>query len=197
MDDVFFDMQERVLSIQNERLTRDFTKEEILVNLNNMHPTKAPSADGFPVIFFKKFWHIVGEATVKLCLDVLNNGASLGSLNHTLIALVPKVKDPKEIGNYRPISLYCVIYKLILKTIANRLKCFLLELISPKQSAFIPETYILDNVLVSFETVHKLKATREGKHAFMALKVDISKAYDIVSWVFLKVVTKNMGFHQR
>lgn len=95
---MFFDMQGRVSSIQNKRLTHDFTKEEILVSLNSMHPTKGSSANGFPINFFTKIWHIVSNAIAKLCLDVLNKEASLGSLNHIFIALVPKVKDPKEVG---------------------------------------------------------------------------------------------------
>lgn len=100
---------------------------------------------------------------LEVCLNVLNNKGSLGELNQTLISLILKVKDPKLMENYRPISLCNMVYKLISKTFGNRLKKWLAILISQEQSAFVPERQILDNVLVFFETMHKLKGTRVGK----------------------------------
>lgn len=69
------------------------------------------------------------DSIMKYCFEVLSNGASIRSLNHTLI---PKIKDSKLVDNYRPISLCNIVYKLIFKIITNRLKSCLDNLISSK-----------------------------------------------------------------
>lgn len=104
---------------------------------------------------------------------VLNSGGSLEGPNETFIFLIPKVKSPKLVTNYKPISLCDVLYKIIFKTIANKLKKILPDIISPTHSI-------------------NIKLLRKIGH--MAMKLDMSKAYDRVEWVFLKAVMLNLGF---
>ena len=56
----------------NTELTRGFTKEEVVVELKQLHPTKSPSLDGMSVIFLQKYWSIVGTNVSNLVLNVLN-----------------------------------------------------------------------------------------------------------------------------
>lgn len=173
-----------------------FTADELYSALKGMGPTKAPGPDSFPAIFFQKFWHIVGKETSNFCLDILNNGATFGNLNQTDIVLIPKITNPSSIVNFRPISLCSVIYKMVAKTIANRLQVVIGRCIDTTQSTFVPGRLITDNVLLAYEILHTFCQKRRGKKGYMAVKVDMSKAYDRVEWGYLKKVMLN-GFRIR
>ena len=70
-------------------------------------------------------------------------------------------------------------------------------MIDESQSAFVPGRLITDNVLAAFETMHCIDQRRKGKEALMALKLDMSKAYDRVEWGFLEAMMRRLGFHDR
>ncbi|XP_057426337.1 uncharacterized protein LOC130719745 [Lotus japonicus] len=112
----------------------------------------------------------------------------------TLLVLIPKIKEPLHAAQYRPISLCNVLFKIITKTIANRLKLILPDLISNSQSAFVPGRLITDNALIAHECFHYMKKKITGWNGMMALKLDMSKAYDRVEWNFLQAVLSSMGF---
>ena len=84
------------------------------------------------------------------------------------------------VSQYRPISLSNVIFRLASKVLANRLKCFLPDIISENQSAFMSTCLINDNVLVAFETMHYLNYKKRGRQGEMNLKLDMSKVFDRV-----------------
>lgn len=104
----------------NRMLVERCIKGQVLSTLKIRSPTKAPSEDDFFAIFFQKFWHIVGKDMCSFCLEILNNGEDVSPLNHTHVVLIPKVNNPMNLYNFRLISLYNVIYKLIAKVIANQ-----------------------------------------------------------------------------
>ena len=196
------DQMEECLDVVPSRVTEDmlmilsseFTAEEVKVALFQMRPTKVLGLDGMNAFFYQNFWHIVGDDVVFAVLDFLNNGNMLPEINHINIVLIPKVKDPEKMSDFRPISLCNVIYKIISKVLANRLKQVLPHIISPTQSAFVLGRLITDNVLVAYETLHTMHARQKGKKGSLALKLDISKAYDCVEWQFLQKIMEKMGF---
>ena len=181
----------------NQNLIQTFTRSEVEAALKQIHPTKAPGPDGMFAIFFQKYWNVVGNDITCMVLNVLNRNMSMSSINKTSITLVPKINNPSKMTNFRPISLSNVVYKLVAKVLANRLKVLLPHIISENQSAFLSERFISNNVLVAFELMHYLEHKKEGKENFMAVKLDMSKAYDRLEWGFIERVMEKMGFHEK
>ena len=81
--------------------------------------------------------------------------------------------------------------------LANHLKSLLPYVLSESQSNFQSDKAISDNILVAFESLHHMKTKKRGKEGFMAMKLDMSKAYDRVEWIFLEQLMRKMGFHGR
>jgi hypothetical protein len=127
-------------------------------------------------IFYKRFWHIIGEDLTDEVLQAINSWIIPEGWNNTTMVLIPEVENPEYITQLRPISLCNVVYKVISKLIASRLKRLLPEIISPTQSAFFPGRLITDNVLVDYECYHSIKNKKVGKYGTCAVKLDMHKA---------------------
>ena len=171
-------------------------REEMVCALKQLHPSKSLGPDGMSALFFQKYWSIAGTNVSNMVLNVLNSGMSLSNLNRTNIALVPKTNNPQRMTEFWPISLCNVVYKLVSKTLANHLKAILPYIISKNQSTFTADRLITDNVLVVYEIMHFLKHKRGGNDSFMVAKLDMSKTFDKVEWIFVEKVMRKMGFDE-
>ena len=169
-----------VTDAMNQLLARDFQASKVAQDLQQMHPHTAPGQDGLPPLFYQKFWSLTGTDVTQAALDFLNHGIVPPNFNDNQIVLIPKFQSPRKITKYRPISLCNVAYKIASKAVANRLKNVLSIIVSENQSAFTKGRFITDNVLVAFETMHHISQKKSGKVGEMALKLDMSKAYDRV-----------------
>jgi hypothetical protein len=162
--------------------------------LFNIGDLKAPGPYGMRHVFYERFWHIIEEDLTDEVLLAVSSRVIPEGWNNTTIVLIPKVESPELITQFCPISLCNVVYKVISKLIAFRLKFLIPEIISTTQSAFVPSRLITDNILVAYESYHAIKNKKVGKFGTCAVKLDMHKAYDGVEWSFLHKILIQFGF---
>lgn len=193
-DRLFGLVEKRVTTEMNALLIKQFTEEDITYAVNMMAPLKAPGIDGFPAIFFQRYWHLIGSEISSYSLFVLNGHYEMEAINKTRIVLIPKVDKPKNLSHFRPISLCNVVYKIIAKTLVHRMSAILGSCINENKGAFISGRHILENVLIAYEVLHSMKMKKKVKKGNFALKLDMSKTYDRVEWDFLEGMMTHLGF---
>jgi len=115
-------------------------------------------------------------------------------VNNTLITLIPKVANPETSAQFRPISLRNTLYKILAKILVNRLRPILQRIIHPAQNAFVPNRTIHHNILSAHEIINKFRHFK-GKKGYVALKLDMEKAYDRIELDFLFSCLEQLGFH--
>ena len=161
----------------NAFLTAPFTEMEIKEAVFSMHPDKSPGPDGMNIAFFSTVLACSRQGYLWSLLKCpLNFKNSKRNERHSNCSYSKK-QHVQSLGDLRPISSCNVIYKILAKEMANRMKQLLPKTISCSQGAFILCRSIIDNILISFEVLHYLNRKTQGKHGFAALKVDMSKAY--------------------
>ena len=96
---------ERVTQAMNDDLIKPYTGEEVKLALFRMAPSKAQGVDGFTAGFYQRHWDLLGNDVTLAVLDFLNGGELPEGMNDTSITLIPKVRFPRKISQYRPISL--------------------------------------------------------------------------------------------
>uniref|UniRef100_A0A8R7TNZ9 Reverse transcriptase domain-containing protein n=1 Tax=Triticum urartu TaxID=4572 RepID=A0A8R7TNZ9_TRIUA len=138
IEEVLSHIPSKVDAAMNTILTAEYSKAEIKTALFQMFPTKAPGPDGFPAHFFPRHWELCGDEVTAMVLRVLNGEDSPEEINKTFIVLIPKIASPKNLAQFRPISLCNVIFKIASKVLANQLKLILPDIISEEQSTFVP-----------------------------------------------------------
>lgn len=181
--------------LSNDELTmieREVSKSDIFNVVNHMGAFKAPGPDGLQAAFFQSQWQVVGDSLCSLVLEIFRNHEKVRDINQTLITLIPKVDNVSNIRDFRPISLCNVAYKVITKILAHRLRFIMGTLVNPCQSSFIPNRQSRDNINVAQEVFHSMR-TKKGKVGWMAIKIDLEKAYDRLSWSFIKETLDDIG----
>ena len=128
-------------------LNMPFTALEIREALFQIGLTKSSGPYGIPALFYQKYWHMVGEEVARATLNILNGNDSFLEINHTYIVFIPKIKAPQNLPHFRPISFCNVIYKMVSKVLANRIKVVLPNLISESQSTFVNNRLLISPIL--------------------------------------------------
>lgn len=188
------EVPELVTMDQNRKLTALAMEEEVRVTLFMIYPEKAPGPDCMTAIFYQQSWSVIKLDVVNMVNDFLRPENFDDRLNLTNICLIPKTVRPNRMTELRPISLCNVAYKIISKEMCQRLKGLLPNLISEMQSAFVSGRLISDNILIAQEMFHGLRNNNACKEKSMAIKTDMSKAYNRVEWSFMERLMLKMGF---
>ena len=173
----------------NEALDQEIMEEELRSATKAMAKRKAPGYDGIPIEFFQKFWPTIGQDFHRMIITSIEEGKLHDGITKGVISLIPKEGDNKDLNYWRPIILLTVSYKIFAKILQLRLQPMFRDVISPEQTAFLPLGFILDNIVLTQETLHW---ARQSKQPSVFLKLNFSKAYDKVSWRFLFHTMKTM-----
>jgi len=194
VEDVHLLFSNTISAPSSTALSLPITNEEIKAALFSIPDNKAAGPDGFNGLFFKKSWHIIGVDFTAAVRFFFSYNYMPRCVNATRIALVPKIENPSCMNDYRPISCCNVMYKCISKIIVGRLKTALTDMISPSQAAFIPGRQISDAILLTQNLMHNYHLNKGP--ARCALKVDLRKAFDTVSWEFILAGLHAIGIPQ-
>ena len=89
--------------------------------IQQMGPLNSPSPDGMLVLFYQKYWSIVGNDVTDVVFNFLNNGDFIDEVNQIFIVLIPMIRSVQNMSQFRTILLCNVVYKIISKVLANRL----------------------------------------------------------------------------
>jgi exonuclease III len=184
----------KLTDMEAEQLEGLITLEEASSALKNMTNGKSPGSDGITVDFLKFFWKKLGTFVVRSLNEGLQRGEMSISQKEGLIICIPKGDKPREfLKNWRPISLLNVTYKIGSSCIANRIKKVLHSLIHEDQTGFLAGRYIGDNLRLIYDIIHHLNTTNKPG---LLISIDFEKAFDSVSWKYMKNVLQEFGFKE-
>ncbi|GKC49890.1 RNA-directed DNA polymerase, eukaryota, reverse transcriptase zinc-binding domain protein [Tanacetum coccineum] len=147
--------------------------------------------DGINFKFIKRYWDTIKLEFFNYIKHFETHGRLATGCNASFIVLIPKISDPLDLSDYRPISLIGCMYKVLSKLLSYRLSRVIHKLISPNQTAFLKGRQILDGSLIANEIVNFVK---KKKIKMLLFKVDFEKAFDSVNWNFLLDTMSKMNF---
>jgi hypothetical protein len=169
-----------------------FTEEEVWAVIKELPQDRAPGPDGFIGLFYQKAWATIKQDVMAALLKLyVGDGKGFNRLNQALITLIPKKPDTIIVRDYRPISLVHSFSKLFSKIIANRLRGKLGDIITANQSAFVKGQCLHDNFILVRQLVRKIHYKKEPG---VLIKLDLSRAFDSISWSFLFEIMRALGF---
>ncbi|PNX82112.1 ribonuclease H, partial [Trifolium pratense] len=177
----------------NALLTMIPSKDEIKHAVFDLNKDGAPGPDGFGAYFYQTYWDIIQHDVTNAVLQFFSTGWILPNYNSNTIILIPKTDSADSIDKYRPIAIANFKFKIISKVLADRLAQILPSIVSKEQRGFIQGRNIKDCICIASEAINLLHNKTFGGN--LALKIDITKAFDTLDWSFLIKVLQQFGFN--
>ena len=169
----------------NEELAKDILEEEIKKVLHSFQKGKSPGPDGFILEFFLGFYDLIKEDIRVVVKESRKFDKVLGRINSTFISLILKKQKTETFDDFRPISCCNMMYKVIEKVIAQRIKPIPSKVISEEKFGFLHNRQIMDAISLAQEVIHSIK---KDKQSVFSLRLDLSKSHDRVSWTFVRLI---------
>ncbi|XP_019232503.1 PREDICTED: uncharacterized protein LOC109213197 [Nicotiana attenuata] len=183
-------------SVQNLELIKQPSKDEVKNAVMGLNGESAGGPDGFIGSFFHSCWEIIGDDIVEMVKAFFSGHELPRFITHTNLVLLPKKKEVVSFSDMRPISLSNFVNKIFSRVVHERIAGLLPNLISEEQAGFVKGRSIVENVLLTQEIItDKRLRTKAGPN--VVIKLDMAKAYDRLSWLFLTKVLRKMGFGER
>jgi len=151
---------------------------ELKMVLSFFKHDKSPRPDGWTIELFIHYFDLVKEDLLEMVEEVRIKCIISDALNSTFLALIPKVNKTQNFGDYRPISLCNLCYKIITKIIENRLKSLFSRSLLEEKLGFLKGCRIQDVIGTVHECFHSIK---RKNLKYMVLKLDLQKAYDYIN----------------
>eukprot|EP00253_Pinus_taeda_P026957 PITA_26957 len=182
----------RFVDVEDEgELTKEVTMGELEATIWGLQRDKSPGPDGWPIEFYTAFFDLLGQDLLSVINHCRLSGKIPSAIKSTFIALIPKSDKPISYNDFRPISLCNCLYKIMAKILANRLKSILSAHISLEQFSFLQNRQIHEAIGSAQELLHSMQSK---KLKGMILKVDLSKAFDKASLLYIRMLLTHLGF---
>lgn len=128
----------QTLAIEQQlELIQPYTEKDVKQAIFSIDSNKSPCPDGYGSGFYKATWSVIGQEVTNAVLQFFENGKLLQQINSTIISLIPKVENPQNASQFRPISCCNVLYKCISKMICVRLRKVITHVVADSQAAFV------------------------------------------------------------
>ncbi|XP_062113082.1 uncharacterized protein LOC133824231 [Humulus lupulus] len=187
-----FSLGHKLTLDQHISLVKPFTTKEVKDALFSINSIKSPGPDGFGPGFFKVLWSDLEAEISAAIMDFFECGNLPEEVNKATISLIPKIDTPTRATDYRPIASCNSIYKCISKMLCGRLEMVLPSLVHQNQGAFVKNRLLAHNILILQDIIKGYK--RKNISPRCVLKIDLSKAYDMLDWNFLEAILTEYCF---
>lgn len=157
-----------------------------------MKPYKATGPAGYQSYFYQSQWYIDGSDVCSFIRTIFEGKTNMADINKSFFVLIPKVPKLKYLNQFWPLGICNVNFKIVTNILVNQLKSLMPNLVSVKQSSFVPGRNITDNIVMAQEIIHSMRNMR-GTQGYMAIKVDLEKAYDKLRWDFIRDTLMDAG----
>ena len=184
-------LERKLTDLDSESCEGPLFEGECLAALRGMPKNKTPGIDGLPCEFYLSFWDLIGSDFVAVSNFCFDTGSLSPTQRQGVISLLYKKGDELEARNWRPISLLCVDYKIMARSLAKRLLNVIGSVVSPDQTCGIPGRSASENIALIRDVVN---FSAENDKSVAVISFDQEKAFDRVEWSFLHQVLTTMGF---
>ena len=182
----------RISDDERTTMAGPITVQELTAYLKKSKNNVSPGSSGFTNEFYKFFWRDLKFFVSNSIQYAFEHKRLSITQNLGIISIIPKGdKDKRYLNNWRPITLLNSLYKIVSGCIAERIKPVLDKIIHPDQKGFVQGRYIGETIRTTYDV---LKYAKDQKLVGILLCVDFEKAYDSISFKYIRKVLEFFDF---